>query len=737
MPTNRRARARPGDAAQSLGERSAPIITGQRQLRRPPSATISVLVLCLLFVFWRQLSALRVTAQLSQPPDNIGHNARLRVADYEPDVQFLAPAVGIIEEGTRRRLLAADNLDIFGPYLPDPNRSANGAPVYAKRMYINSFVDEDIELCIWYVRSGHVHGQWYIGPKDRIDTNYGIAKADVVGWGAGGVPALPSEGWHVADVEAPLSAPVEDRWHRSSLSVLGAAEYENLLAGGAFRVLAPSDMDGGRRTFEFTGMSICGRPRYDTKKGDRGKRLSLWWHEEMESWCVGPAKDAERNGLQLSTIESWQYCHLRSTDPAVLPEWIHMPWQAMEPRWRTYTGTETPKVKRRSSGQLMVGMQSLSFSLIPGQVEQLPQPSGVVTSLYRHRNLLRLAVVLIAIAIVATRHLEQISQAWTSILASAAPAGRRRAAQAARRGVQQKRRPAGKASASTPAGEPGWLDCIPVEYHDALTEAAEHEQPAFICPLTKELMRTPVMLCKDGVARHSYEHSVIYKWIVEEGNLTEPNTNETLPPYGKRTTIVVNQVQQREIRAWAEAKVAYWQAEERRAPARPERAPCGVHVFVDHSNIHLGAPRADGGAVRPLNLAKLAAFAEGGREAHQRVVIGSQTSDEARQEWEKLHYTVVADRRRGKERFVDDALHAQLMQAASKTFAPPRVLALLTGDGNANEGRTTFPDCVERALQNSWHVELISWRSSTNRIYEKFEREYGDYFHIRYLDGQV
>ena len=80
------------------------------------------------------------------------------------------------------------------------------------------------------------------------------------------------------------------------------------------------------------------------------------------------------------------------------------------------------------------------------------------------------------------------------------------------------------------------------------------------------------------------------------------------------------------------------------------------------------------------------------------------------------------------------------MQAASKTFEPPRVLALLTGDGNDkndNEGRTTFPDCVQRALQNRWHVELISWRASTSRVYEKFEREYGEYFRIRYLDAAL
>ena len=99
-----------------------------------------------------------------------------------------------------------------------------------------------------------------------------------------------------------------------------------------------------------------------------------------------------------------------------------------------------------------------------------------------------------------------------------------------------------------------------------------------------------------------------------------------------------------------------------------------------------------------------------------------------------LQYTVAADARRGREHFVDDALHAQLMRTASRSFEPPRALALLTGDGNANSGRTTFPDCVERALQNGWHVELVSWRSSMHAVYTRFEREYADYFRIRFLD---
>jgi hypothetical protein len=57
----------------------------------------------------------------------------------------------------------------------------------------------------------------------------------------------------------------------------------------------------------------------------------------------------------------------------------------------------------------------------------------------------------------------------------------------------------------------------------------------------------------------------------------------------------------------------------------------------------------------------------------------------------------------------------------------------VTGDGNSNEGRTTFPECVEQALRNNWSVELFSWRRSTSQVYEVMAQEY-EQFAISYLD---
>ena len=74
------------------------------------------------------------------------------------------------------------------------------------------------------------------------------------------------------------------------------------------------------------------------------------------------------------------------------------------------------------------------------------------------------------------------------------------------------------------------------------------------------------------------------------------------------------------------------------------------------------------------------------------------------------------------------------MRTAAKRFDPARVIALVTGDGNANEGRTSFPQCIDEALKNDWYVELHSWRRSTNQVYARYAEQYPEQFAIRYLD---
>ena len=85
---------------------------------------------------------------------------------------------------------------------------------------------------------------------------------------------------------------------------------------------------------------------------------------------------------------------------------------------------------------------------------------------------------------------------------------------------------------------------------------------------------------------------------------------------------------------------------------------------------------------------------------------------------------------------VDDTLHAQAFNELIKDCRAPRVLQIVTGDGNDNHGRASFPEHVESALLQGWHVELHTWRCSTSATYRRFAREYGGSgrFKIHYLD---
>ena len=85
--------------------------------------------------------------------------------------------------------------------------------------------------------------------------------------------------------------------------------------------------------------------------------------------------------------------------------------------------------------------------------------------------------------------------------------------------------------------------------------------------------------------------------------------------------------------------------------------------------------------------------------------------------------------------FVDEALHSQLAKVAGRKFNPPRTIVLVTGDGNRNEGRASFPDHIDTALLNGWRIELHSWRAGLSNVYLRYEREYPAKFKIIYLDA--
>ena len=274
------------------------------------------------------------------------------------------------------------------------------------------------------------------------------------------------------------------------------------------------------------------------------------------------------------------------------------------------------------------------------------------------------------------------------------------------------------------AGEPQWWLDLDRFYAD-LEAAARVEKPDYMCSITNEIMRNPAALVDGDVFQHVYEYDAIALWMTD--NCIDPRSGVSIDP--TRCALIRDKRLEREIRSWCEDKALSWRIQldsGSEAPV-PRRS---LHVFVDHSNVAVGAARLG----KQLDVMHLVRHVEGLRDVKERVVIGSHEAERARHEWERHGYSVSADSRHGPERFVDDALHAQLMRTAAKAFDPPRVIALVTGDGNRNDGRTNFPECVEEALRQRWHVELYSWRQQTSNVYVVLAEQYAGHFCICYLD---
>lgn len=83
-------------------------------------------------------------------------------------------------------------------------------------------------------------------------------------------------------------------------------------------------------------------------------------------------------------------------------------------------------------------------------------------------------------------------------------------------------------------------------------------------------------------------------------------------------------------------------------------------------------------------------------------------------------------------------LHAQILDLLFDYNIRERdrqqVLILVTGDGAVNNGGTSFPIVIERALQKGWHVQLWSWNTSLNQTFFNIQEMRLVEFTIHYLD---
>ncbi|KAK3249720.1 hypothetical protein CYMTET_40864 [Cymbomonas tetramitiformis] len=269
------------------------------------------------------------------------------------------------------------------------------------------------------------------------------------------------------------------------------------------------------------------------------------------------------------------------------------------------------------------------------------------------------------------------------------------------------------------AGQPAWWQAL-ASHHSVLKhEAQEARGGAFICPITRTLMLYPAFLVETG---NTFENSAIRRWVMTEGRRHDPLTNESF----SNLQIAPNAQLQREIQQWCEGHAAQRDRQMDLATTAPH-----THIFVDSTNI-LG--RGTGKWQQIQQIKNLVGYMEAGRRVQERVVVGSAGAHKTWQTWQAAGYQISVEPNEGKEVFVDDALLAQLSRTASRTFEPRRTLMLLTGDGNANGGRATFPESVEIALRNRWRVEVHAWRNSVNNVYCAFASEYPGHFTLQFLD---
>ena len=88
----------------------------------------------------------------------------------------------------------------------------------------------------------------------------------------------------------------------------------------------------------------------------------------------------------------------------------------------------------------------------------------------------------------------------------------------------------------------------------------------------------------------------------------------------------------------------------------------------------------------------------------------------------------------GSEVAVDDVMHALALNELHKDFGGPRILQLVTGDGNNNHGRTNFRDVVVAALRKSVPVEIYAFSHSCSRQLRALERQHSSSVKIIELD---
>jgi hypothetical protein len=168
-------------------------------------------------------------------------------------------------------------------------------------------------------------------------------------------------------------------------------------------------------------------------------------------------------------------------------------------------------------------------------------------------------------------------------------------------------------------------------------------------------------------------------------------------------------------------------------------------LFVDNSNIRIGAQSfVPGSPLFPtgtppgtvdrsivVNIPVLASWLLNDRAVVHREVVGTMPPI-IETMWKNSGFTVRTTEG-DKPGHADEVLHAQILQRLQ--MHEPGTLVLATGDGNNNDGKSSFPGCVASALRHGWRVEVVCWKASGSSVYSFFRGVCPSRVSIRYLDA--
>jgi len=152
------------------------------------------------------------------------------------------------------------------------------------------------------------------------------------------------------------------------------------------------------------------------------------------------------------------------------------------------------------------------------------------------------------------------------------------------------------------------------------------------------------------------------------------------------------------------------------------------HVFLDNSNLYHGLHHHIMCSPLCIDVDYLKQLWVGNFQLDKSWVAGS-AMDTARHDaiywsrWERQGFSLMMTTRKSKEVFVDDALHAQILFTLMTHHSTPAPkLVLVSGDGNENHGRTSFPACVCLALKLGWSVDVWAWKEGTHSTWFHLQR---------------